>query len=62
MIVLTGAAGFIGSYFLGFLNTKGITNIAIVDDFSREEKLNNWSTKKFEIKINRNKIIKVSVF
>jgi ADP-L-glycero-D-manno-heptose 6-epimerase len=57
MIVLTGAAGFIGSYFLGFLNTKGITNIAIVDDFSREEKLNNWSTKKFEIKIDRNQFI-----
>jgi ADP-L-glycero-D-manno-heptose 6-epimerase len=57
MIVLTGAAGFIGSYFLGFLNTKGITNIAIVDGFSREEKLNNWSTKKFEIKIERNQFI-----
>jgi len=57
MIVLTGAAGFIGSYFLGFLNTKGISNIAIVDDFSREEKLNNWSTKKFEIKIDRNQFI-----
>jgi len=57
MIVLTGAAGFIGSYFLGFLNTKGISNIAIVDDFSREEKLNNWNTKKFEIKIDRNQFI-----
>ncbi|MFN5795489.1 MAG: ADP-glyceromanno-heptose 6-epimerase [Bacteroidota bacterium] len=57
MIVLTGTAGFIGSYFLGFLNSKGITNIAIVDDFSREEKLNNWSTKKFEIKIDRNQFI-----
>jgi ADP-L-glycero-D-manno-heptose 6-epimerase len=57
MIVLTGAAGFIGSYFLGFLNTKGISNIAIVDDFSREEKLNNWNTKKFEIKIDRKQFI-----
>lgn len=33
MIVLTGAAGFIGSVILGYLNKQGITDIAIVDDF-----------------------------
>ncbi|HEX2630188.1 MAG TPA: NAD-dependent epimerase/dehydratase family protein, partial [Chitinophagaceae bacterium] len=37
-ILLTGAAGFIGSYFLGYLNREGYTNIIIVDDFSEEEK------------------------
>jgi ADP-L-glycero-D-manno-heptose 6-epimerase len=33
MIVLTGAAGFIGSVILGYLNKQGITDIVIVDDF-----------------------------
>jgi ADP-L-glycero-D-manno-heptose 6-epimerase len=57
MIVITGAAGFIGSCFLGFLNSKGIYNIAIVDDFGREGKYNNWSTKKFNTKIDRTEFI-----
>ena len=34
MIVLTGAAGFIGSCMLSKLNSMGITDIVIVDDFS----------------------------
>ena len=33
MIVLTGAAGFIGSVILGYLNKQGITDVVIVDDF-----------------------------
>jgi len=53
MIVITGAAGFIGSYFLGVLNSKGISNIIIVDDFDRKDKFKNWSNKKFEVKIDR---------
>jgi ADP-L-glycero-D-manno-heptose 6-epimerase len=57
MIVITGAAGFIGSCFLGFLNSKGIYNIAIVDDFGRADKYNNWSTKKFNTKIDRTEFI-----
>lgn len=38
MIVITGAAGFIGSCLVGTLNSKGITNLVLVDDFSKSEK------------------------
>lgn len=52
-ILLTGAAGFIGSYLLGYLNRKGYENIIIVDDFSREDKKPNYETKRFIEKIER---------
>jgi ADP-L-glycero-D-manno-heptose 6-epimerase len=52
-ILLTGAAGFIGSYFLGFLNKKGFENIFIVDEFNREDKIPNYESKKFVEKIER---------
>ena len=45
-ILLTGAAGFIGSYMLGYLNQKGYENIIIVDDFSREDKRTQLRNKK----------------
>jgi ADP-L-glycero-D-manno-heptose 6-epimerase len=52
-ILVTGAAGFIGSYMLGYLNKKGYTNIIIVDDFSDEDKWFNYDTKEFNIKVER---------
>ncbi|MEN9548730.1 MAG: ADP-glyceromanno-heptose 6-epimerase [Bacteroidota bacterium] len=52
-ILITGAAGFIGSYLLGYLNQQGFENIIIVDDFSAMDKLKNYSTKKFIQKIER---------
>jgi ADP-L-glycero-D-manno-heptose 6-epimerase len=52
-ILLTGAAGFIGSYLLGYLNQKGYENIIIVDDFSEEDKKPNYETKRFIEKIER---------
>jgi ADP-L-glycero-D-manno-heptose 6-epimerase len=52
-ILLTGAAGFIGSYLLGFLNKLGYLNIIIVDDFSEAEKLPNYSNKQFVEKVER---------
>ncbi len=52
-ILLTGAAGFIGSYLLGYLNRKGYENIIIVDDFSREDKKPNYETKRFIEKVER---------
>lgn len=55
-ILLTGAAGFIGSYLLGFLNEKGFENIIIVDDFSREDKKPNYETKKFIVKVEREEL------
>ncbi len=52
-ILLTGAAGFIGSYLLGYLNSKGYENIVIADDFSDEDKWFNFDLKKFTEKIDR---------
>ena len=36
MIVITGAAGFIGSVVAGTLNEKGHANLVLVDDFNRK--------------------------
>ena len=52
-ILLTGAAGFIGSYLLGYLNKQGYKNIIIVDDFSEEDKWFNFDSKEFTDKIER---------
>lgn len=52
-ILLTGAAGFIGSYLLGFLNHHGYSRIIIVDDFSDEDKWFNFDGKEFSEKIER---------
>lgn len=52
-IILTGAAGFIGSCMLQFLNDNGFNNIIIVDDFGIEEKRKNWENKKFTKAIER---------
>ncbi|MFY8128610.1 MAG: NAD-dependent epimerase/dehydratase family protein, partial [Chitinophagaceae bacterium] len=45
MIIVTGAAGFIGSCMVSFLNENGYHNLIIVDDFGVEEKRKNWETK-----------------
>ena len=47
MIVITGAAGFIASYLVGHLNELGYENLILVDDFSRVDKITNYSTNKF---------------
>lgn len=44
-ILITGAAGFIGSCMVAFLNTKGFSNLYLVDDFGVEIKRINWETK-----------------
>ena len=53
MIVVTGAAGFIGSCLTRFLNALGFENIVIVDEFSREDKSPNLEGKQFAYKIER---------
>lgn len=55
-ILLTGAAGFIGSYLLGFLNKKGYNNIVIADDFSEEDKWFNFDSKQFAAKVEREEL------
>lgn len=53
MIIVTGAAGFIGSVLLGKLNLEGYTDIIIADDFSREDKNKNLEGKKYSHQIER---------
>ena len=52
-IVVTGAAGFIGSCLVGFLNDKGFEDLILVDDFSHPEKEANLKGKRFAKKIER---------
>ena len=52
-IVVTGAAGFIGSCLVTFLNQRGFTNLILVDDFSRGDKVPNLEGKTYLEKIER---------
>ncbi len=52
-IVITGAAGFIGSYMTGYLNQVGFENLILVDDFSDERKHRNLQGKIFKEKVDR---------
>jgi len=45
MIIVTGAAGFIGSYLIGRLNKDNFRNIVAVDEFGSELKLKNLTDK-----------------
>ena len=53
MIVITGAAGFIGSCLITKLNDMGIKDLVIVDDFSKYIKYPNFIYKQFIEKIER---------
>jgi len=53
MIVITGAAGFIGSAFVGRLNEENIEDIVVVDDFFNPEKNKNLAGKKLITRIHR---------
>lgn len=53
MIVVTGAAGFIGSCLVRRLNDDGIVNLLLSDDFSREDKAQNLRDKRFIAKVHR---------
>ena len=53
MIVITGAAGFIGSCMTQKLNNLGMENLILVDDFSKESKIPNWINKRYIDKIDR---------
>lgn len=54
MIVVTGAAGFIGSCMAAKLNEMGRDDLILVDDFSKEAKRRNWEGKRYVDKIHRN--------
>lgn len=57
MIIVTGAAGFIGSCLVSRLNKAGYDNIAVVDDFSKTEKAKNLEGKTISAKIGRKDFI-----
>ena len=56
-IIVTGAAGFIGSYMVGYLNRKGYNNIIIVDEFSDNEKKSNYNDKKITDFVERDRLM-----
>jgi ADP-L-glycero-D-manno-heptose 6-epimerase len=53
MIVVTGAAGFIGSCLVRKLNDEGYNDLILVDDFSVQQKHPNLKNKKFTSKVER---------
>ncbi|MER3497217.1 MAG: ADP-glyceromanno-heptose 6-epimerase [Chitinophagaceae bacterium] len=56
LILVTGAAGFIGSCMVGYLNRKGFNNIIIADEFEDEEKKPNYIDKKIYQQIEREEL------
>lgn len=58
MIIVTGAAGFIGSCLVSKLNKEGFHDLIIVDDFSDPEKMKNLEGKTFSQKVHRDDFIK----
>lgn len=52
-MVVTGAAGFIGSCLIERLNQENFNYIIAVDDFSKEEKISNLEGKKIQEKVDR---------
>ena len=57
MIVITGAAGFIASCLVGYLNEQRFYDLVLVDDFSKLEKKGNLEGKQFSQKVERSAFI-----
>jgi ADP-L-glycero-D-manno-heptose 6-epimerase len=58
MIIVTGAAGFIGSGLISRLNDDGFKNIIAVDDFSKIEKAENLEGKIIQERVERTSLFK----
>ncbi len=55
-ILITGAAGFIGSYLVGYLNKKGYENLILADEFDEEEKELNLHGKTYLVRVERDNL------
>ncbi|HKJ42980.1 MAG TPA: ADP-glyceromanno-heptose 6-epimerase [Sunxiuqinia sp.] len=53
MIVITGAAGFIGSYMAGKLNQEGFNDLVLVDKFNDPLKISNYISKTYNTLVDR---------
>jgi ADP-L-glycero-D-manno-heptose 6-epimerase len=53
MVIITGAAGFIGSNLIGYLNRQGLDKIILVDSFDNELKIRNLFKKQYLDRIYR---------
>jgi ADP-L-glycero-D-manno-heptose 6-epimerase len=53
MIIVTGAAGFIGSNLISGLNAKGYRDLVLVDDFSRPDRARNYEGKSYSALVER---------
>jgi ADP-L-glycero-D-manno-heptose 6-epimerase len=56
VIIVTGAAGFIGSCMVGYLNHKGYEDLILVDEFDHEEKELNLHGKKYRVRVERDNL------
>ena len=57
MIIVTGAAGFIGSALVSRLNEEGRSDLILVDDFTKTQKSENLNNKSFHSKVDRKEFI-----
>jgi len=57
MLIVTGAAGFIGSCLVRRLNDAGYQDILVVDDFSRPDKMRNLEGKKIRGQLHRSEFL-----
>ena len=53
MIIVTGAAGFVGSALVARLNEDRFFDLVLVDDFSREDRKRNWEGKNYTAIVHR---------
>jgi ADP-L-glycero-D-manno-heptose 6-epimerase len=57
MLIITGAAGFIGSTLVRRLNDAGYTDLMVVDEFEHPDKVHNLDGKIFRAQLHRNEFI-----
>ena len=56
VIIVTGAAGFIGSCMVGYLNQKGYGNLILADEFDEEVKEPNLHGKNYLVRVERDNL------